>query len=504
MTIPPVPDRRRRLATWIRGESGVALVTVVALTCAGLALRLLYLRAPIRGDEAFTYFFFAKRSWLGVMSAYDAPNNHILSTLSIKAMTGLFGDDVTVMRAPALLAGVLCIPLTYAVGRAYYGPIAGLVGAAVVATSPRLTLFSALARGYSFVVLATLLLMLVAAMIRQRPSRARWGWFVVVAVLGVYTIPVMLYPLGGIVLWLALTAAVGDTPSPSRLAVGLAWAAGGIAIGVMVLYTPVILACGIGCLVANRYVRPMPWAIFGHDAPLHLWPTATTSVEGLAPALVWLLAAAALAAVIAQRRVGRSRLHIGVVMVAWAVVLLVATHRVPPSRTWLYLIPVAAMSAGAGVQLVMQSIPAGQSAMLPVAAAMSVALAGCAGASAVAHDFVLADGEGASLPDAAAIAADLAPRLGARDVVLSAGEGYATLLYYFRAHQIGIRHLRPDLGLSGGTVYTVVVTGSLEPTPADVYANLHVDTSAMTPPALYRQYVGATVFISGSRAGSRP
>ncbi len=100
-----------------------------------LAIRLVFLGVPIRLDEADTVTRYAGAPLRRTISDYSFPNNHILHSIAVKVPMALFGSAPWSVRLPALIAGLLLVPLIYAVGRAFYGSAAGLIAATLAAAS---------------------------------------------------------------------------------------------------------------------------------------------------------------------------------------------------------------------------------------------------------------------------------------------------------------------------------------------------------------------------------
>ena len=111
---------------------------------------------PIRYDEAATWIDYASQPLAQALSDYRFPNNHLFHTLLVHVSAALFGDSPWALRIPAFVAGVLVVPLVWAVGRALYSQSAGLISAALAATSASLTLYSTNARGYTMLCCLTL------------------------------------------------------------------------------------------------------------------------------------------------------------------------------------------------------------------------------------------------------------------------------------------------------------------------------------------------------------
>lgn len=162
--------------------SGAFLVAV--------ALRLPGLTAELNHDEAFTWLSFASQPYVQIISDYSLPNNHLFHTLLVRLSTQTFGQTEWAMRLPALLAGILAIPAIYLLGRAFSANTAtGLIAAWLLALAPIHISYSRMARGYSLLVLCTILSILALHQALKGPHRAWWSLFVPSAFLSTYTLP---------------------------------------------------------------------------------------------------------------------------------------------------------------------------------------------------------------------------------------------------------------------------------------------------------------------------
>ena len=91
---------------------------------------------------------------------------------------------------------------------------------------------------------------------REKRNLAVWALFVAVFVLGFFTIPVMLYGYAVVSMWMLLSV------SPNRrktLFVELMIASAAVASLSILLYTPAAVRCTIQNIVANPFVRPLPF-----------------------------------------------------------------------------------------------------------------------------------------------------------------------------------------------------------------------------------------------------
>jgi hypothetical protein len=333
-------------AVW-REEPRDHRVALVAILVIGLALRLLTLGQPIRYDEATTYLEFARKPLSVALSRYDYPNNHLFHTLLVKASMAAFGSAEWSLRLPAFLAGIVMMPLTYLATRALYNSRAALVATALIASSGAMALYSTNARGYSITICAFLALVLIGAQLIRMQSPRLWAAFAILAAVGVWTIPVMLYPLGAVALWIGLSLLM------EKRGREIAWLGGSLAVGgllTFIAYRPVFMGSGVGAVTSNKFVKATEWVQFFGEIVVTGWETLRLWGLGLPPIVAAAILAAAVIAVANHAKHSVYRVGLPLACYVWSAWLLVATHHAPASRVWLWCVPVIA--ALAAVQLV--------------------------------------------------------------------------------------------------------------------------------------------------------
>jgi hypothetical protein len=328
------------------------------LTAGGLALRLVYVAQPLRHDETMMWLQFSRRPLAEALSHYELATNHLLYTLLLYVPTRTLGDAPWVLRLPALVAGVLLIPATYLVTARLYGRTAAPLAAALVAGSSLMVEYSANARGYGLMTLGFLVAVACASRLVVAPRLGGWlAWAVPVA-LGFYAVPLMALPVAALLAWIVLEAAGARETRPARetmrgVGVGVAAAAALTAI----LYAPVVGTLG-GVGLAN--------AVAHAAGPVRSWAEAMPGV-GAQAASIWhswhrnchapvalVLGSAALLAVVAHRRVGRQRVSLAVVVVAFLLPL-GALAWVRP-RIALFAAPLYYAAAAAGLASVIARV----------------------------------------------------------------------------------------------------------------------------------------------------
>jgi hypothetical protein len=456
---------------------------LAAIVVFGTALRLFYIDQPMRYDESVTYLEFAAQPWSTALGSYRYPNNHVFHTALVKLSTMALGNAPWAIRLPALLAGIATIVLTGLVGRRLVGRRAAMFGAAIVAGSGWMVLYSTNARGYTMVCVATLLLVQLLLDLRERPYFGRWVGVVVVTTLGMWTVPTMLYPAAGLALWFAMSAYVGDTGGGRRDLMRLTLAVLATAALTLASYAPVLFREGASPIVANGWVKPSPWSAFfaalpaGAAGVLRAWRMGMPIIVAIGAA-----GCAAFGARVAWTRRGY-RVPISLAMAAACAVVLLAMHRVPYARVWIFLLPLAALWAGLGLVAAVSRIGRVRSIGAP---ALVMALA----FSLVIRESVLMSRETGTLRDATAIAAYLGPQLKPGDRVLTTVPGNVPLEYAFVRAGLGNSYLK-GAPSSTGAFYVIVNTG--EGVSFEVDSN--PATTTIVQPRLLKTFPGAEVYL---------
>ena len=428
-----------------RAEDAAHRVALLAIVAIAIVLRAIHLSQPMRYDESVTYVYFAQLPLEQALSTYTYPNNHLFHTLLVKGAIAVFGDEPWAIRLPAFLAGVLLVPATYALARALYDSRAALFSAALTASSGVLTLYSTNARGYSLIALAFVLLALAAIRIQRGSTpAAAYVTFAVVAALGLWTIPVMLFPLGAVALWLALWALLDNRRDELRRLGAALVIAGALA---ALAYAPVFANEGVDSVVRNRFVAPQGWVAFFAQLSVTWRETLRSWGLGIPLVVSVALLGCVFSAFAEHARISRFRINIWVAVFAWSAWLLVVTHRAPFARVWLWILPLASALAGAGIVEVLRRWKRGAT-RLDRRAPMLAALASLALALLVTKsNGVRASRDTGVYQDAELAARTLQRIIGSGDRVLAAIPTNGPLAYYLESAGV-VRSIlsRPEQG----------------------------------------------------------
>jgi hypothetical protein len=274
-------DRRERLA-------------LLAVLAWAVVLRVLFLREPIRFDEAANALYYGDRSLLHALGSMGGNENHGLASTSIWVSVRLLGWSEASVRLPTLLCGVALCWALYAALRWYSeDPATALTGAGAAAVSPWLVFFSVNARGYVWQTAAAALVVPLILAVRRGtriPPEALGLWAGALTAAGAFAARSMLVPALG----LFAGGAVLAWRSASRRRFLLAWAASAAAL-TLAAYSVAIAAHGAAGLVGIAATLGKPaGAALASTASAYgeVWPALFGSLGGAA---AW-LAGAVLAA----------------------------------------------------------------------------------------------------------------------------------------------------------------------------------------------------------------
>jgi 4-amino-4-deoxy-L-arabinose transferase-like glycosyltransferase len=315
------------------------------LTLAAAALRVGQLNAPLSYDEAYTYIGFASHDLWGALSDYSLPNNHILHTALVWGSAQVFGNAPWLLRMPAFLAGILLVPAAYGMATQLYNRPTGLVAAALVAWFPELIHYSTEARGYSLLSLFTLLSIWLGAQAVQKDSNRAWARLSIVTALGFWTLPLMLYPAGGVYLWLGLEM------TKKRQTI-LRWLGSGIAALslTVILYLPALWVSGWRRILANGFVQPVEaQKYFDWVLKARLQDTWATWMQGVPPILAILLVLGGFLSLALHRQSSTTRLPLLPILLVWVTTLLLLRRPEAFDRFWAWLIAPALVWAASGL-----------------------------------------------------------------------------------------------------------------------------------------------------------
>lgn len=334
-------------------------IIIGVITLIAVILRLYRINDPIGYDEAYTFINFSSKSFKFILADYHAPNNHILNSLLIGIVYRVFGDHVWIARVPAFIAGVLGVPAAFIAARRFFTPQQSLAASAVLAITPNIIAESVNGRGYPLIILFSLLLTNFAGILVKNPSRLALAAYAVTGALGFYSIPIFLYPMAGIFLWVVFTYLSNSETWHIKWSNLQSFLVACTASGALtfLLYSPVIFfGTGLNSLVANDIVRSQTWNEFIENLLIRSMTTWNSWTIQSNLVLLYIGIGMFFISVFLYRRVSNQRLPLQVFLLLGALIMVVLQRVAPLPRIWGYLEMFFLVYAAAGFVWVLQII----------------------------------------------------------------------------------------------------------------------------------------------------
>lgn len=243
---------------------------LIGITLLGVLFRYTFLGRPMGHDEAYTYMAFASRGMKTAITNYHLPNNHVLHTILVVISTQLFGNSPEAIRLPAFVAGIMLIPAVYLIAVKLFDQLVALTSSAIVAALPVLIDYSTTARGYSLVALFTLMLTLLFLYLLENHNLIAWIAIVLVASLGLYTIPIMVYPTGMLLTWYVIIELQRKKVNSGRVLLFTVCIGSSIVLLAGFLYSPILVHSGISSIIGNEVVESLSWDDFWQSLPVRV------------------------------------------------------------------------------------------------------------------------------------------------------------------------------------------------------------------------------------------
>jgi hypothetical protein len=338
---------------WHSFRSNRAQVGLMLLIMTAAALvRIHFLDLPMRFDEAYTYLTYASQPIVVIVSDYREPNNQIFHSLFVNLSTTLFGDSPSSIRLPALAAGTLLVGFCFLLAATWFDKTIATAAACLCAFSPLLIDYSVNARGYTLIWLLMVLSLLLGQSILRGSHPLKWLILSVIFALGFWTIPVMLYPFTGFVLWFGLTAFHREKQLGISMTKSLILLVFFVGVLTLLLYSPVFIVKD----GSSQSALPNPqgtWSAFWSEAFVQTgrlrteigrempFPIGMALAIGLACGLLWDAN---------QRRL------MGSYLFAFVGVSLVL-RMLPPVRVWFYLLPLVYLTSTFGLVTLLRRVP---------------------------------------------------------------------------------------------------------------------------------------------------
>ncbi len=244
-----------------KAESRKYTVAFLAIFIFSILIRLFFIDGPLHYDEGYTFYHYSQKPIYVLVSYYDFPNNHLFHTLLVKLSCFLFGESTISLRLTAFIFGILMMPLSYLYFSRNYTKGAGLLATSFIASSSFLICYSTNARGYSILFLAFILLLIIVEEIKKTNAQFWWISFVLVQIIGIYTVPIMIYESVLFSSYLVVSKISMSNLKIKMMYIGLSFFS--VILVSILLYLPICWIMGPKFITSNGFVatKPISYAI---------------------------------------------------------------------------------------------------------------------------------------------------------------------------------------------------------------------------------------------------
>jgi hypothetical protein len=182
------------------------------LFLAGIGLRIYNLDLTLGpGDENQYLLDYGNTPFQYIATTFFYGGHHIFHTLVMRLMIVLFSDENAIaIRFPAFICGVGTLFVVYKISQILFkSKITPFLSLAIIVLSPIHIYYSNIARGYSFIIFFSALMILAALRIFESGRFGIWGWVLSIsAFMSTYTIATNVYFVFALGCWIALVVFV--------------------------------------------------------------------------------------------------------------------------------------------------------------------------------------------------------------------------------------------------------------------------------------------------------
>ncbi len=327
----------------------------------GTVLRILRVSEPLLHDEAYSMAIWGRSDLLFAISDYHLPNNHVFHSFLVNLIYHHLGKSPQLLRLPVLISGSLLIPSVWLLGKLIYNDFIALTAAGLTAFAPFLVFYSVNARGYEIQAFFSVLTVGLAVYALRKKNVFAWVLLILLSALNFFTLPIALYPFGGICVWMFLNVLFFDRKAnafDSRWQLFKYLIFMGVCVSVlsMLLYVPLLRFSGWDSFFGNIYIGGTEAETFGQTMVSRLIDNVQAFTETLPMAVILFIAAGLLFSPFLFRRTSREKVSYGAALLLWIALLIPFQRPNLWPRTLLFLHPFFLLFSASGLY-VLKLIP---------------------------------------------------------------------------------------------------------------------------------------------------
>ena len=333
---------------------GIQFWLFLLIFIAGVIVRILHLNDPLMHDEAYSMAIWGRSDLLFAISDYHLPNNHVFHSVLVNLVYHHIGKTVPLLRMPVFISGCLLIIAVWLVGKLFYNDYIALAAAGLTAFAPFLISYSYNARGYEIQALFSVMTFGLAVYGKRKQNIFSWILLILFSALNFFTLPIALYPFGGICVWLLLNVIFFDSEnakwrSRCQLMKYLIFMGISVTVITMLLYTPLLRYSGWNSFFGNIYIGGTEAATYTEtmisrlkdniDAFFGTWPIT----------VVYFITIGVILSIVMFRKNAKEKISYGLALLLWMGILIPFQKPNLWPRTLLFMHPFLLLFASSGI-----------------------------------------------------------------------------------------------------------------------------------------------------------
>jgi len=479
-----------------RVEDKFHTYSFIVIIIIAIVMRIFFLFRPICYEEAFMFLNYAQKPLFMGLSDYSYSSNCLFNTLLVHISYKLFGNNLCAIRLPALIFGILIIPMTYMTARMFYNKNTAVLSAGIIASSSILIEYSTNAMGLTIICFFSMTILVLVKYLSCKHNLFAWLLLAVFSALGFYTNPNMFYPFGVVMTWFLLSFVFKDTKfSRIYLFKKVFLFLITTIILTFILYTPIMIRSGLKSIINNKFVESLPW--------WHAFSLLPSSVN-----LIWnqwnrdiptmisiFFVIGFIMSLLLHKKIANYKVPIISAVFIYCIPLFLLQRNIPSGPVWLFLLPICIILSSAGITfllgLILLKIKNYKSIIFPI---LSLILSIGLGILVFCSQSVCYSNKAGTLQDAEEIAIVLEDHLKAGDKVLSKSPSDAILIYYFKKHNISVDYFDLSSDLSSSKHVFIVVNKNSGQKLDEIFDSCGSSVLLYSNPKLFKEYESAYIY----------
>tara|TARA_B110000495_G_C23003945_1_gene592823 strand:- start:12 stop:1658 length:1647 start_codon:yes stop_codon:yes gene_type:complete len=315
-------------------------------------IRIYKLQFNITYDEAATYLDYVDGGITDLLY-YKLPNNHIFYSVLAKVSVTIFDNSQYSLRIPSFFFGLLNIIIIYNLGKKIKDKSTGIFASFSLSCIPIIIHYDTLARGYSIKITFSLMLFYFIIKFLETFKKRFLLYAAISSALGFFTILSFLFPFVGTMIWFTYMLIQDRRIKFIPLVCWILGLSFSTSLFSFVLYTPtIILGKGVNQIIDNDYFRNSNHFSQYPDEILSYFTGLLGYFFSNSMILILFIIILILCSLFKSKKI----FIFLFCQLFSALIIIVFTKSIPPSRTMIFLIPFIVIIFSSSLSIITKKI----------------------------------------------------------------------------------------------------------------------------------------------------